>query len=297
LPARSVKLSQSVSASDTLKVGEPVTRTVIVDAAGLEENMITPPPWPDIPDVRIYPDQPQGISRNDGTWVLGHKEFRYAVVPEKAGELVLPELKLQWWDTQNDREQTAVLPQQRLQVLPSSLAPPASPAAALPAGAGDNGLAVAAPQPVETIRYWNGLTVLFAGLWLATVALFFWRRPGVRTQRVEESREQKKENEILGELKQACTSHDAAGVRRILGHWLREFGPASASGSLLTFAAESGSVELEQALTALDAVGYRLDQDEVWRGEILWKAFSAWRRKWVKARHGKQGDVTDLYAS
>jgi len=297
LPARSVKLTQSVSASDTLKVGEPVTRTVIVDAVGLEENMITPPPWPDIPDVRIYPDQPQGISRNDGSWVLGHKEFRYAVVPEKEGELVLPELKLQWWDTEHDRDQTAVLPEQRLQVLPSNLAPPASPAAALPAGSGDNGLALTAPEPVETIRYWNGLTILFAGLWLATVALFFWRRPGVRTQRVEESREQKKENEILGELKQACTSNDAARVRRMLGQWLREFGPTSASGSLLAFAAESGSTELRQALTALDATGFRPDQNEVWRGEALWKAFSGWRQKWVRERHGKQGDVTDLYAS
>jgi len=77
-------------------VGEPVTRTIIIDAVGLEENMIAEPVWPELPGARIYPDQPQGISRDDGEWVLGHKEFRYAVVPEQEGELVLPELTVEW---------------------------------------------------------------------------------------------------------------------------------------------------------------------------------------------------------
>ena len=169
-PARSLELMQQISAADALKVGEPVTRTVIVDALGLEENMITEPVWPEIPDARIYPDQPQGISRDDGQWVLGHKEFRYAVVPEKEGELVLPELKVEWWDTVNDRQQTAVLPAKVLQVLPSVTAPisPQLPQAPdsnvidnLPQGAISGG----APS------YWRWLTALFAFLWLATLAV------------------------------------------------------------------------------------------------------------------------------
>ena len=92
-PARNLELMQQISSADALTVGEPVTRTVIVDAVGLEENMVTEPAWPEIPNARIYPDQPQGISRDTGQWVLGHKEFRYAVVPEKEGELVLPEIE------------------------------------------------------------------------------------------------------------------------------------------------------------------------------------------------------------
>jgi hypothetical protein len=132
-PARSLSVSQQISSSDALRVGEPVTRTVIIDAVGLEENMIAEPAWPELVGARIYPDQPQGITRDDGEWVLGHKEFRYAVVPEQEGELVLPELEVHWWDRINDRPQTTVLPAQTLRVLPSSLVPPApqsTPAAA-----------------------------------------------------------------------------------------------------------------------------------------------------------------------
>jgi len=101
LPARRITLSQKISDSEKLRVGEPVTRTVILDAVGLEEHMLEEPSWPDMADTRIYPDQPQGISRDDGEWVLGHKEFRYAIVPESAGEMVLPEIRLDWWDTIN----------------------------------------------------------------------------------------------------------------------------------------------------------------------------------------------------
>ena len=74
-------------------------------------------------NARIYPDQPQGISRDDGQWVLGHKEFRYAVVPEQAGELVLPEIRLDWWDTTTNTLQTASLPEHRMMVAASVLAP------------------------------------------------------------------------------------------------------------------------------------------------------------------------------
>ena len=126
LPARRITLSQQISDNEKLRVGEPVTRTVILDAMGLEENMLEEPVWPEVPASRIYPDQPQGISRDNGEWVLGHKEFRYAIVPEEAGELVLPEIRLDWWDTVANQQRTAILPEHRVNVLPSELSQPAA---------------------------------------------------------------------------------------------------------------------------------------------------------------------------
>jgi hypothetical protein len=296
LPARSLELTQTVSSNDTLTVGEPVTRTIMVDAVGLEENMITQPPWPDVPDVRIYPDQPQGISRNDGKWVLGHKEFRYAVVPEKEGELVLPQLSLHWWDTLNDREQTAVLPEQRLRVLPSTLAPPA-PAAHVTAAGTVKGSTTSAPvpKPALTAGGWNGLTFLFAALWLVTLALLLQRQRGTRPQRAVTTPAERKEREVQAELKQACAANDAARARRALSHWLRDFGPAGASGSLLEFATQSASGELCRCLKMLDGMGFRPARQEAWNGADLWNAFSAWRKQWAAQRGGENADVTDLW--
>ena len=173
-PAREFRLTQQISSSDTLRVGEPVTRTIIVDAVGLEENMIVEPSWPGIANARIYPDQPQGITRDDGRWVLGHKEFRYAVVPEQEGELVLPELTVNWWDTAFHQQRTSVLPAHTLLVQPSALVPQPAPATAVPAPGASELPQLRPGQGPGEWAYWRWLTLLFAGLWLLTL-LIAWR--------------------------------------------------------------------------------------------------------------------------
>jgi len=297
IPARSLELSQTISSSDALTVGEPVTRTIMVDAVGLEENMITAPTWPEIKDARIYPDQPQGISRNDGKWVLGHKEFRYAVVPEKAGELVLPELKLDWWDTQNNRQETSVLPEQRLRVLPSSVVPVPPPA---PAVAASELTPVSPPVavPAGEAHLWNWLTVLFAAMWLITLAfgVFLFPRRGLRAKKAPEAAIPVSESGVLGRLEQACKDGDAAQARRALSHWLREFGPSGGSASVLEFIRQNPDELLARQLMLLDEKGFRPGAEESWNGRELWKAFSAWRVNWRASDKNNQPAVTDLYA-
>jgi hypothetical protein len=297
-PAREFRLTQQISSSDALRVGEPVTRTIIVDAIGLEENMIVEPAWPDIPAARIYPDQPQGITRDDGQWVLGHKEFRYAVVPEQEGELVLPELTVEWWDTASHRQRTAVLPAHTLLVQPSALVPPPAPASAVPPpGAAD--LAQLSTGPgVHEPAYWRWLTLLFAGLWLLTL-FFTWRMRSGRAEAREKAEEPRaisqSEAELLHSMQRACESGDRRTARRVLQRWLREFGPDS-SGSLLEFASSLGADELRRNIQALDAEGFRPAAAESWNGKATWKQFSEWRKNWLARGRESAAPLTDLYA-
>jgi len=299
LPARQLQLSQNISAGDTPTVGEPVTRTIIIDAVGLEENMLTEPSWPEIPGARIYPDQPQGITRDDGRWVLGHKEFRYAVVPEQAGELVLPELKLEWWDTVNDRQQTAVLPEQRLTIMPSTLEIAAPIEADAPAARSvtDSQMSGSAAQSVSAL--WPGLTLLFAGLWLAT--LFLWLRgrhkgphKGPRQASSAEQRIQA-ESALLKEFQRACEKTDAGEARKSLGRWLKQFGPAGLRGSLVELARESKDAALAARLRELDAVGFHSEAGSNWDGPGTWTAFLDWQQNARRQKQESPLAVTDLY--
>lgn len=295
LPARQLGLSEQLSASDGLRVGEPVTRTVIVDAVGLEENMITEPVWPELSNARIYPDQPQGISRDDGQWVLGHKEFRYAVVPEKEGELVLPELVVHWWDTVNDRQRTAVLPSRVIQVQPSAVTPlppqtlvtSTAEAAGAPRSPGNNG----GPG------YWRWLVFLFAFLWLTTLP-GAWRRrmrntsPGSNRQAVPGE----DESRLLKSLKQACNLGDTGQARRALGAWLDRFGPVNASRSLLDFAADLEDQSLRAGVYAMDADGFRPDSEGRWNSKQFWQQFEVWRKTRQATVATDKPPITDLYA-
>ena len=295
LPARSVQLSQQISSGEELRVGEPVTRTVMVDAVGLEENMIVEPAWPEIEKARIYPDQPQGITRDDGRWVRGHKEFRYAVVPEEPGELVLPEIRLDWWDTQADEQRTAILQSRSLVVKPADLAPPP---VTQPPPPNSSGPAPALAPGAGTAPLWKWIALGFAGLWLATL-LLAWRlvaalRGGIASTG-SAATVSGDERALLKTIRQACRANDAGSARRALQNWLSNYGP-DGGASLLEFAARSGDPELRDALYALDARGFRPGGQSAWDGgDALWRQFRAWRRQSATGA-GAEAPLTDLYA-
>jgi hypothetical protein len=294
-PARTYSLSQKISDTDGIRVGEPVTRTIIIDAVGLEENMIAEPQWPELNDVRIYPDQPQGISRDDGAWVLGHKEFRYAVVPESTGTLVLPEISVVWWDTVNDVERTSVLVASTIEVLPSALDTVIpQPVAAAPSGQAQdipitNNVA-AAPS------YWRWLTYLFAILWLLTL-VFAVRKKGTPGRSTAQAVDQQAtEKDLLQTFKRACIANDAGAARKALQQWLAVFGPDAAGGSLLRLASMSGDAALQDELYALDAVGFQSGAGSGWAGRTLWQHFSGWHKRAGSAGNGEPPSPIDLYA-
>lgn len=294
-PAREFSMAQQISAADQLRVGEPVTRTVLIDAVGLEENMIAEPAWPEVANARIYPDQPQGITRDDGRWVLGHKEFRYAVVPEQAGELLLPGLEVTWWDTRNDVERTARLPEHRLSVLPAALVPPApavAPTAPAPAGSSLD------PAPAGAVDgFWKTLALLLAAAWLLTVPAAWWlgRRATNGTGAASARESAADPGETLQALRTACRASDATAARRTLQRWLARQG-AGNGASVLEFAARVEDERLAACLHELDALGFRPGKGSDWDGPALWAAFDNWR-KTRAAQNGKGGaPLTDLYA-
>ncbi len=296
LPARRITLSQQISNVDGLQVGEPVTRTIILDAVGLEENMLEEPVWPETPNARIYPDQPQGISRNDGQWVLGHKEFRYAVVPEEPGELVLPEIHLDWWDTHTNQARTAKLPEHRVEVAASKLVADIS----TPAGAGTSSPGLVSggipdPAVASALLRWRLLALAFAALWLVTLALLLRRRARKQRQSSRQASETEAEAMLLADLKHACKANDATQVRKLFRRWLRLFGPAQAYGSTMAFAAGVDDVNLQDAIHRLDASGFSGSGQSDWAGSGFWKAFSNWLES-VKRMVNDQQAEPDLYA-
>lgn len=292
-PARSYRLGEQLSTSGEIHVGEPVTRTITIDAVGLEENMIAEPEWDEIPGARIYPDQPQGITRDDGEWVLGHKEFRYAVVPESEGELVLPEVAVTWWDTEADRERVSVLPARTVQVLPGQVA--AGPARDPVTATEPEAQSPASPGTRVTPGYWRWLTFAFAALWLLT--LWYAARHRRRPSMLEGQTAGESESELLTEFRRACRAGEAAAARRALRGWLKRFAPVSAAArsSLVDFARECGSDSLAAAVRELNAAGFSPEGVETWDGRALYRAWREWR-KGDAGSGAEQPPITDLYA-
>ena len=111
LPARNLHIVEQWSRDPPeLRVGEPLTRTLIVNAAGLRGDQ-----FPEIdvgtPEgIRVYPDQPTLRTSTDSEHVYGSRGQRFALVPLRDGEITLPAVRVHWWDSINDAPAEALIP-------------------------------------------------------------------------------------------------------------------------------------------------------------------------------------------
>ena len=121
MPSSQLQISEQWSSKlDKLVVGEPVTRTITISAQGLTGAQIQPLPIQSGNDIKIYPDQPQLSEEKSAGGIIGIRQESLALVPNRAGEIVLPAIRVQWWDTVHRRIQTATLDPVRLQVAPNN---------------------------------------------------------------------------------------------------------------------------------------------------------------------------------
>ncbi len=103
-------------ATDQLTQGEPVTRTITITALDVAEHQL-PDLTLDTPDgVKLYKEQPHAKQAERNGTLVSQKVFSMAVVANKAGELVLPEVKLPWWNKKTNSVHYATLPEKRLTV-------------------------------------------------------------------------------------------------------------------------------------------------------------------------------------
>lgn len=119
LPAAKVTLYDRWSEGQTaLTVGEPVTRTVTINAQGLTAAQLPPLEMGESKNIKIYQDQAQLEDNSDESGITGNRIESMAIVPTQAGTLTLPDIRVRWWDTAARRVREAVLPGKSLQVLP-----------------------------------------------------------------------------------------------------------------------------------------------------------------------------------
>ena len=85
----------NASLSDTVvKVADTVTLSVLVEGIGALEGLDEKTLGIKIPDgIKVYPDKPN-FSRNEGTFIKESKTFKFALVPTKAGEFNIEDIKL-----------------------------------------------------------------------------------------------------------------------------------------------------------------------------------------------------------
>lgn len=183
LPAQAVELVDETGVvPDELTVGEPLTLTLRLTAQGLSAEQLPELAMPAIDGAEVYPDQESSQTRDDGRWLRGERVRKFAVVPTRSGTLQLPEIAVDWWDVMNDRAARAVLAPRAWRVTGAAAAAAVPADSSVVAADAGDGAATAVPGAVTgtadlwTHRAWPLATLVFAGLWIASLIVLRRRR-------------------------------------------------------------------------------------------------------------------------
>lgn len=229
LPAAQLTLEQSWSdgahSTQTVEQGSSITREIRLTAQGINADML-PSFNLDYPSsVRVYSEKPIVTEQANG---LVQMTLKQVLIPAQTGEITLPSVQLDWWNTQTDQAQRAFLEGRQVTITPSTAqvftladSAAAEQAAPITSSPTSNGQ-VAAHSPL-----WIYLTGLFAGLWLITalLAAHWFRRCKTLTTFSTQSTTTTHDSEQT--LEQCLASGDAIQIEARVRAWIKQHHPNS----------------------------------------------------------------------
>lgn len=216
LPAEDLIIKDSWAGEPPeLKVGEPVTRILTLQAKGLAGSQIPDITIPKPQSMKSYFEKPKSETKTDGNTVYGIQHIEISYIPDRKGQAVIPEVKVDWWDVNKKMQRTFILPEWNLNVAPdlSSTAGDKPDVGVLEAPLEENTSAnqpLEKPKQLSEKKHWTIYIITAVSIFLALIALlFFWiKRKNNRSNHHQETQPTKNINDLKASLLQACMNND-----------------------------------------------------------------------------------------
>ncbi len=118
LPAKSMSIEAVWEGTPTeFRVGEPVTRVLRLEAAGVTAEQLPELTVPQIEQLRIYSDKPEVLEQASTDALIATRIDKWAVIPQRSGEMTLPAVNISWFDTVSETYRVATVAATTLNVL------------------------------------------------------------------------------------------------------------------------------------------------------------------------------------
>lgn len=289
LPAKALTLEEQWSPQPPeFRVGDPVTRTLVLSATGLTEAQLPDLELRETGFFKLYPDQENRETITENEDLVGKKIQKIAFVPTKAGKTVIPEIRVNWWDTVKDKARVATIPSMTIHVLPavagSGLGNTMDPQSFSANALVDNSAGLQDPESVPAVamqsgnNIWRWLAFILLALWLLTVAAWFYtgrRNAGkfnasTSDHQAATSLSVKKAFDLVHE---ACMDDNPAQTRDAIICWGRLVWPDEVINNLGDLSKLIHDDAVIDAVENLDNLLYS-GKPRQWTGEGFWSVFS-----------------------
>lgn len=260
LPGKGLGLQERWSnTTGDITLGEPLTRTITITGQGLMGSQLPPLQMPSSKSYKLYPDQAQMENSVSESGVLGKRIESIAIVPTQVGRITLPDITVDWWDTEANALRQTVLKGRTLTVLPASGSTQPTDDSATPMGEFDaSKVSPKAPQststPATDTYYWLLAASNIVLLIIATgFAVLWWRnRPATPLTSTKDSAVVS-DKELFKEIRMACAVDNYQGLRQAVIDWARVHWQQDHLHSLEQVAELADNDELRAEFKALDA--------------------------------------------
>ena len=270
LSAQQLVLKQQWSGdTQQMKVGEPLTRTLTLEAKGTTVGQLPELNTTNTNDqLKAYPDQPVLREQKKVDGLAAFREEKVALIPSNAGSYTLPAIEIPWFNTESQKMEIASIPETTLTAgavagtQQAAIAPEVSPIT---------------PQKIETssvikgpqqTNIWLWVSVFLAAGWLITMIIFLTKRT-VTKPVIENNDSEISLKACTSNLKKACTHNDAGAAKDALLEWGRQKFNASNLGAIAMFC----DARLRDEILHLNQVLYGKEVGE-WQGKKLFQAFT-----------------------
>jgi hypothetical protein len=257
--------------------GEPITRTITLTAVGVVEEQL-PSITSIYPDsVKTYPDQAETTTVEKDDTLIAQRKESIAIIPSQAGQLVIPEVRIPWFNTLTQKTEFAVLAEKTLQILPAitqaTSTIPANPSTQTnPAISNQNLISASANNLNNDMpQYWIWLTVSLLILWLTTLILW-WKHVSIVKAATKQKgnssvRSTQSEQLLWKSLEKALDKNLSLDTQKYLPQWLGSHiqdknAPLAQSLKVIN------NINLTEAVNTLLASRYAKDQS-VWHSAEL----------------------------
>ena len=303
LPAEQLTMTDSwTSSPPEFHSGEPVTRTITLEARGLESTHLPDISLPDSSGMRLYPEKPVYANRTDGEWVIGSRQLSVAYVPSAIGPQTIPAIRLDWWDTTAGKQKTVELPSWTVNVLPGEgisdavFPPPVTPAVEDPGQLVD--VSDTRSDETSTADWRSSLKThwpwLAAGALLLLAGAFIWRRNQADKATTRPAAQPVKQQLRMAHtaVQQACQENNPAAATRALLQWAAARWPDDPPQNLgaLMRRVSTGTSELQ----VLEQAHYGAS-GESWQGDALWRVFEQGLQAQLEKKQPANAGLSPLY--
>ena len=260
LPGKGLGLQERWSnTTGDITLGEPLTRTITITGQGLMGSQLPPLQMPDSQSYKLYPDQAQMENSVSETGVLGKRIESIAIVPTQVGSITLPDITVDWWDTEANALRQTILKGRTLTVLPPIGSTEMADESTAPTG--ENDTIGTPPQvqqntstPITNIYFWllatSNLVLLIVA---ASFGFLWWRnRPATAFTPTEETTAVS-DKALFKEIRMACAVDNYSGLRQAIIDWARVHWQQNHLHSLEQVAELADNDELRAEFKALDA--------------------------------------------